>query len=450
MVKIYSRQLTTLWDADVVVVGSGTAGCCAAIAAARNGAETVLVERFGFLGGTSTQVLDTFYGFYTPGSIAYKVVGGIPDDVVAGLRNFQAAFERPNSFGAGTGITYDPSILKIVWETLALQAGVKILFHSFCTDVALENGQIRGVIVDGKRGLLRINARVVVDCSGDADVCHWAGVPYERAGDIDPAQTLTTTFRMVNVDIGRAQAFGKKAMWQKMEEAASNGAYQLPRREGSWHITTQKGVIHTIMTRVADLDGTDPVALTAAEIEGRRQALEYARFLRDCIPGYENASLSWLSHPIGVRETRRVYGQYRLTREDCLTGRKFPDAVGACGAPIEDHHAGTDTSWIYLPDGMTYDIPYRTLIPQTVTGLLVAGRCFSATHDAHASCRSMAQTMAMGQAAGAAAALAIERDLLPHELETDLLQERLRQMGARFGEIRVDSVTRMNQNEPGN
>ena len=158
------------------------------------------------------------------------------------------------------------------------------------------------------------------------------------------------------------------------------------------------------MTRIADVDGTDPVALTAAEVEGRRQALEYARFLHDFVPGYEKAVLSWLSHPIGVRETRRVYGQYRLTRADCLEARKFTDAIGACGAPIEDHHAGSDTAWGYLPDGMTYDIPYRTLVPQARTGLLVAGRCFSATHDAHASCRSMAQTMTMGQAAGTAAA----------------------------------------------
>lgn len=434
----YTRKIETVWDADVVVIGSGTAGSTAAIAAARNGAKTVLVERYGFLGGTSTQVLDTFYGFYTPGTHAYKVVGGIPDDVVAALKRYNAAFERPNSFGAGTGITYDPSILKVVWENLALEAGVRLLFHSFCTDVVMEDDRIAGVILDGKRGLMRINARVVVDCSGDADVAHWAGAPYERAGDIDPAQTLTTTFRMVNVDVERARAFGKKAMWEKMEEAARTGKYHLPRREGSWHITTQAGVIHTIMTRVADVDGTDPVALTEAEIEGRKQALEYARFLRDFIPGYENASLSWLSHPIGVRETRRIYGQYRLTREDCLSGRKFPDAVGACGAPIEDHHAGNDTEWVYLPDGMTYDIPYRTLVPQKVTGLLVAGRCFSATHDAHASCRSMAQTMTMGQAAGTAAALALQKDMLPHELDVNLLQERLLQMGARFGEIRAE------------
>jgi glycine/D-amino acid oxidase-like deaminating enzyme len=437
--EIYTRQLTSLWDSDVIVVGSGSAGATAAIAAARSGARTTLVERFGFLGGTSTQVLDTFYGFYTPGSQACKVVGGVPDDVVAGLKRYGAAFERPNSFGAGTGVTYDPTMLKIVWENLALAAGVRLLLHSFCTDVLMEGDRITGVIVDGKRGLLKLTARVVIDCTGDADVCHQAGAAYERAGDIDPAQTLTTTFRLANVDVPRAQAFGKKALAQAMEDAAASG-YNLPRREGSGHITTQAGVIHTIMTRVADVDGTDPVALTAAEVEGRQQALEYARFLRDRVPGYEDAVLSWLCAPIGVRETRRVYGRYRLTRADCLAARKFADAVGACGAPIEDHHAGADTAWAYLPDGMTYDIPFGTLVPQTKTGLLVAGRCFSATHDAHASCRSMAQTMTMGQAAGVAAALSVREDMLPHELPIAPLQTALLTMGAKFGEIRKEQL----------
>lgn len=436
--EIYSKQLLHLWDADVIVVGSGSAGAAAAIAAARNGASTVLVERMGYLGGTSTQVLDTFYGFYTPGSVAYKVVGGIPDDVVSALKERNAAFERPNTFGAGTGVTYDPMLLRVVWEQLALQAGVRLLFHSFCTDVIMEDGRIAGVIVDGKRGLLKLTARVVIDCTGDADVCHQAGAPYERAGDIDPAQTLTTTFRMVNVNVARAKQFSKKELWAKMEEAAMNGQYDLPRREGSWHITTQSGVIHTIMTRVADVDATDPVALTQAEIDGRRQALEYARFLRDHVPGFEQAQPSWMSDPIGVRETRRVYGRYRLTRDDCLGARKFPDAIGACGAPIEDHHAGADTTWHYLPDGMTYDIPYGTLLPRQVDGLLVAGRCFSATHDAHASCRSMAQTMTMGQAAGTAAAMAIKHDLLPHELDVPVLQSRLQEMGAKFGDIQAE------------
>jgi hypothetical protein len=432
---IYTKQLEHLWDADVIVVGSGSAGASAAIAAARTGARTVLVERYGFLGGSSTQVLDTFYGFYTPGSKATKVVGGIPDDVVAGLGRYGRVVERPNSYGAGSGITYDPTALRVVWEELAIQAGVQVLMHSFCTDVIMEGDRITGIIVDGKRGLMKLTARVIVDCSGDADVCFRAGAPFERAGDIDPAQTLTTTFQMQNVDVARAQAFGKKAMWAAMDEVIADGSYALPRREGSWHITTHEGSIHTVMTRVADVDPTNPVELTLAEIEGRKQALEYARFLRDRVPGFEQSYLSWLCHPIGVRETRRVYGRYRLTREDCLSARKFDDAIGACGAPIEDHRPGMDTAWAYLPDGATYDIPYGTLVPQKIKGLLVAGRCFSATHDAHASCRSMGQTMTMGQAVGTAAALSVQRDTLPDELEVNLLQERLVAMGARFGQL---------------
>jgi len=130
-VEIYSKELPLLWETDVIVVGSGSAGSTAAIAAARNGARTVLVERFGYLGGTSTQVLDTFYGFYTPGNVAYKVVGGIPDDVVNRLKESNAAFERPNTYGAGTGVTYDPMLLRVVWERLALEAGVRLLLHSF-------------------------------------------------------------------------------------------------------------------------------------------------------------------------------------------------------------------------------------------------------------------------------------------------------------------------------
>lgn len=438
--EIYTRKLEQLWDADVIVVGSGSAGSSAAIAAARAGADTILVERFGFMGGTSTQVLDTFYGFYTPGSVAYKVVGGVPDDVVAELKKHNAAFERPNTYGAGTGVTYDPMLLKVVWERLALRAGVRLLYHSFCTDVIRDGDRITGIIVDGKRGLMKLTARVIIDCTGDADVSHQAGAPYELAGDIDPAQTLTTTFRMIHVDLERAKAFGKQALWDKMEEAAGTGDYDLPRKEGSWHITTQDGVIHTVMTRIADVDATDPVALTAAEIEGRRQVIEYSRFLKDYVPGYEKAELSWFSAPIGVRETRRIYGRYRLNREDCLTARKFDDAVAACGAPIEDHHPSSDTKWEYLPDGMTYDIPYRALLPTDVDSLLVAGRCFSATHDAHASCRSMAQMMALGQAAGVAGALSVRRDVLPGDLDVSLLQDRLLEMGARFGEIPADDM----------
>ena len=165
-------------------------------------------------------------------------------------------------------------------------------------------------------------------------------------------------------------------------------------------------------------------------MEGRRQALEYSRFLHDRVPGYENAHLAGFGVQIGIRETRRVEGEYRLTREDVLGARQFDDQIGLCGAPIEDHHGGADTKWQYLPDGQCVGIPYRTLLPRGKANLLVAGRCFSSTHDAHASVRSMAQCMAMGQAAGTAAAIATARSLSPGEVDAAELRERLRRAGA--------------------
>lgn len=427
----YTAELPLLAEVDVLVVGAGSAGSTAAIAAAEAGARTMLVERYGYVGGISTGVLDTFYGFYTPG-VPKKVVGGTPDRVVAELTARGAAFARPNTFGAGTGITYDPETLKMVWEEMAIAAGARLLFHSFCTDVLVEDGgrRVTGVVVAGKRGLLRIGAKQIVDATGDADVCFRAGAPFERAGDLEPAQTLTTTFRLANVDTARATEVPKAELHRLMREANASGAFALPREEGSIHRTPVPGVMLAIMTRLDGYDATDPVSLTAAEIEGRRQVREYVRFLVDRVPGYRDARLVALSTQIGIRETRRVHGDYRLTGEDVLAARKFSDTIGQCGAPVEDHHGGRDTTWVYIPAGGVYDIPFRTLIPHGLDNVLVAGRCFSATHEAHASCRSMAQTMAMGEAAGTAAALCAVRATDPRGLEVRLLQDRLTRNGA--------------------
>jgi len=224
-----------------------------------------------------------------------------------------------------------------------------------------------------------------------------------------------------------------------MAEAAETGDYDLPRREGSDHVTPIDGVTATIMTRLESyrrgddgriVNATDPWFLTEAEMAGRRQALEYVRFLRDRVPGYQGASLVALGTQIGVRETRRVYGDARLTRDDVLSARAFDDGIGLCGAPIEDHHPGAGTTWQYLPDGAAVGIPYRTLVVRDASNVLVAGRCFSATHDAHASVRSMAQCMAMGQAAGTAAALSVAARCDPRDVDLAALRDRLRADGA--------------------
>jgi glycine/D-amino acid oxidase-like deaminating enzyme len=425
LTKAIQRRMTT----DVLVVGSGSAGATAAITAARQGASVILVERYGFMGGISTQVLDTFYGFYTPGEQPRKVVGGTPDLVLEALERHDALILRPNTYGAGQGITYDPEILKIVWEQIALQHGVRLLYHTFVLETLLESDRVTGVVGVNKAGLVHIEAKVVVDASGDADIAAGAGVPFEGAHDI-PVQSLTTTFKLVNVDVPRARAVSKNELHALMAQASESGAYDLPRKEGSVHITPYAGMMATNMTRVGNIDPTDPEQLTYAEVEGRRQSLEYTRFLKDKVPGYEQAVLGALSTQIGVRESRRIYGEYRLSRADVLGAQKFEDAIAQCGAPIEEHHAGGDTRWEYLPEGETYDIPYRCLVPQKAEGLLVAGRCLSADHDAHASVRSMGQCMAMGQAAGAAAALAAADSLMPREVDIQTLREKLVLMGA--------------------
>jgi FAD dependent oxidoreductase len=421
-------------DCDVLVAGAGSAGSTAAIASARIGADTVLIDRLGFLGGTSTSVLDTFYAFFTPGRRPSKVVSGIPDDVVAGLSAEDAVFERPNTYGAGTGLTYDPEVLKRVWETLALDAGVRVLLHTFVFGVRLDaDGRLAEVDVLTKGGPRTYRPRVVVDASGDADLAHLAGAPYERPGENGPVQSVSTVFRMANVDVARAEAVPKEEMWRLMAGAAESGAYRLPRLEGSVHRTPQAGVMMALMTRMRDVDATDPEQLTAAEIEGRRQCHEYFRFLRERVPGYERAELVSTSPAIGVRESRRIIGDHVLTGDEILAATQFEDQIARCGAPIEDHHSGSDTRWVYLEEGATYGIPYRSLLPRKVEGLIVAGRCFSATHDAHASARSMGTCMAMGQAAGTTAALAAEAGTTPRALDPQLLRERLAADGADIG-----------------
>lgn len=424
---------------DVVVVGSGAAGSSAAIAAARSGARTLLIEKLPFLGGNSTAVLDTFYGFYTPGERPLKVVAGVGDDVIDGLRRLGTVVERPNTYGAGTGVTYLAEHLKVVWESLVTGAGAKVLLHAFVQEAEVSDGRVSRLVVATKAGLRTVDATVVVDATGDADVCHHAGFSYELAGEVDPAQTLTTTFRMANVDHERRKAISKDEVHALMAEAAESGEYDLPRREGSDHITPVDGMTATVMTRLDHVrrteDGTvvnatDPDVLSEAEMEGRRQALEYARFLVDKVPGYERSSLIALSSQIGMRETRRVYGDYRVTREDVLSARQFDDQIGLCGAPIEDHVPGTGTKWEYLPEGKAVGIPLRSLIPRDGVNVLTPGRCFSSTHDAQASIRSMAQCMAMGQAAGTAAALAAGEKGSVREVAFEVIGERLVKDGA--------------------
>ncbi|MGF1483506.1 MAG: FAD-dependent oxidoreductase [Opitutales bacterium] len=438
MLNVFNHAaIPTYARCEVLVLGAGSAGCCAAIAASQSGAgEVILVERQGFAGGTSTGVLDTFYGFFTPGDQPRKVVGGLPDRIVDALDAAGSMFLRPNTYGAGTGVTYNPERLKYVWDEALAEAGVRVCLHATLVDVDTDApGAPRSVIVHARGRFLRIVAKRFIDATGDAEFCALAGLPFEKAGEQGPAQTLTTTFRMAGVDLERFEANGgKRGLQSAMQAAVEKGTHPLPRKHGSFHAMPMRGCVATVAVRVADIDADDFEQLTRAEQEGRRQVFIYENFMRDCVPGYEHSRIAGLSHQIGIRETRRVHGEYRLTREDCLSVTRFVDRVLLCGAPIEDHRPARDgeaeTHWAYVPDGQAYDVPYRTLVPRGSDVVWVVGRCFSATHDAHASCRSMGQTMSMGQAAGLAATRTLKDNCGARALCISQLQDDLRALGA--------------------
>jgi hypothetical protein len=313
-----------------------------------------------------------------------------------------------------------------------------LLLHSLVHEAQVKDGRIEALVLANRAGVFSVSAETFIDCSGDADLTHLAGFSYERAGDMSPAQTLTTTFRMVNVNMQERKSINKDQLHKLMQEAAEEG-FELPRKEGSDHVTTVPNTTATVMTRLDSIahkdDGfksvvEDPFFLSKSEMAGREQALEYARFLKSKVPGYQNSELYGLSTFLGIRETRRVYGDYRITKEDVLTARQFDDQIALCGAPIEDHHSGDGTEWHYLPEGSAVGIPISTLRVKGADNLLVAGRCFSASHDAHASIRSMGQCMAMGQAAGINAALAVNTRKGIRDVPIGEIQNKLVQIGA--------------------
>jgi hypothetical protein len=413
---------------DILVVGAGSAGCAAALAAAtQKDFSVMIIERYGFPGGTSTQMLDTFYGFFTPGESPRKVVGGIPDIVVNALDATGDIFLRPNTYGAGTGVNYNP-------DTLITNAGINYLLHTTLVDV-VETGEQNICIVWNKAGFFKIIAKRIIDASGDADFCHLAGFEYETAGEHEPAQSMTTTFRMSNVDLAEYEkAGGKKMLMQKMSDAVATASHPLPRKEGSAHEMNAKKCISTVAVKVSGFSALHANDLTQAEKEGRRQAFIFEKFFKDEVAGYQDANIIGLSHQIGVRETRRVYGEYRLTKEDCMSANIPADTILLCGAPIEDHRMSksgeSETYWQYVPGSGVYGVPYGTIVPKKSFTTWVVGRCFSATHDAHASCRSMAQTMSMGQAAGLAAVLSLQKDCAANAVDVKDLQQQLIAIGA--------------------
>ena len=438
-------------EADIVVAGGGPAGINAALAAGRSGLKTVLIERYGFVGGMSTAAL--VYPWMTFHTMSGKqVIKGIAQEIVDKLvaRNASPGHVRDTVGFVHTITPYHPEVYKVLVLDLFKEAGVMPLFHSFVDSVQMEGNRMTAVEVTGKSGRFRIKASQFIDTTGDADLAFLSGATCLKGRQSDgKTQPMTMKFRMRGVNLEKVKRymlehpdeFYEKTPFDELEQLPLTGImgfYKhwkeagLPiNREGFLIFTGPEAdevLVNT--TRVQGLDGTDVQDLTEAEYEGRKQVLMVAEYMRN-LPGFEHASLSQVGAQIGIRETRRIKGQYVLQMEDVVSGRRFDDVIARSGYPIDIHDPsgkGVTAAWID-GDG-AYDIPFRSLLPDKVENLIVGGRCISTSHEALATTRLSPSCMATGQAAGVAAAIACRKKAAIPDIDVRELQAKLIEQGA--------------------
>jgi len=428
------RRTPVLGEYEVLVLGGGPAGIAAAAAAGRAGRSTILVERYGFLGGAGTAAgLANFCGLHAKVHGEHRqVVHGIADEVLERLRAMNS-LAAPHALFQGRiqAQAYDISAYKIAADELLLSCNVKLLFHALAVGATDDT-----LIVETKSGRRAIRGKIFIDCSGDGDLAAWRGAPYEvgdgRGGMLYPS----TMYRIGGVDPHKAGN-----AWElipKLMEDAERSGRRFPRKKPIVRPQPNPAEWRANLTQIRNPDGSavsgiDAEQLAYGEIEGRRQVRDTFEFIRSVTPGFERAYIAEIAPQIGIRETRRVRGEYMLSEDDVLDCVDFPDAIGVNGWPVEEHVAGNVEFRFQRNERGFNQLPYRMIVPLKLENLLVAGRCASMTHGGQSAARVSGPCFVMGQAAGAAAHLALQSGKAPRQLDVQALQQHLERNGAYLG-----------------
>lgn len=436
-----ARRIPIYGEYEVAVLGGGPAGIAASVAAARAGRRTLLIERYGFLGGMGTAAgVTNFCGLHANvhGEM-HRVVQGVATELLARIDRLGGLNAPHLVLGKILAQAYDTAAYKIAADDLLAAHKVDILFHALGAGAVMDDARnIAAVAIETKSGRQAVRANIFIDCSGDGDLAAWAGAPFEVGDGEGHMLYPSMMFRLNGIDPARAGE-----AWQTiprlMAAAEAAGTHKFPRKAAI--VRPQRSPVEwrVNFTQLARADGSaisGIVAddLTQGEIVGRRQAIEAFEFLRT-VPGFEQAYIVDLPPQLGIRETRRVTGGYSLTGEDVLGCASFSDSIGVNGWPIEAHVAG-DVIFKFppIPQSRGYnELPYRMLVPEGIDNLLVAGRCASMTHEGQSAARVSGACFAMGEAAGVAAAQSLAAKTRPRDIPIDTLQLELTQRGAFIG-----------------
>jgi hypothetical protein len=444
-----ARQLPVYGSFDVVLVGGGPAGIAASWSAAKHGAKVLLIERYGFLGGMGTAGgVTNFAGLYgiRQGQMQ-QVVHGVVDEIFDRLSAVDGLNDPQDGMQGRIRVrSYDMSAYKCVADQMLRDVGVEILFHAWAAQVHVEDGRIQALFVETKSGRQTVLAKSFIDCSGDADVAAFAGVPYEVGDGLGSGLYPTTMFRIAHVNSEQALAavgeFQSINLLMKKVQAEKPGQYQFPREGAILRPQKNPSEWRANVTQIAQangmaMDATDARQLSQGELEGRQQVGEFFRFLKNEVPGFAKAQITEIAPQVGIRESRRIQGVYALTGHDIVSCASFEDAIGVNAWPMEMHAQGK-IEWRFPEKPVGSDqrlynqLPWRMLVPQGIHNLLVAGRCASMTHEGQSAARVSGGCFVMGQAAGTAAAHLSQGESYS-DISVQALQQRLLTDGCYLG-----------------